>query len=78
MNYKDTLNLPKTGFPMKAGLVQREPERLQKWYAEGIHERIRERHAKASEMFVLHDGPPFATGKPHYFLRQSIRSGFVL
>ncbi|HIL25689.1 MAG TPA: isoleucine--tRNA ligase [Verrucomicrobia bacterium] len=65
MNYKDTLNLPQTGFPMKAGLVQREPERLKQWYAEGIHDRIRARHAKATESFILHDGPPFANGDVH-------------
>jgi isoleucyl-tRNA synthetase len=65
MNYKDTLNLPQTGFPMKAGLVQREPERLKQWYSEGIHDRIRARHAKATESFILHDGPPFANGDVH-------------
>ncbi|MBT5845496.1 MAG: isoleucine--tRNA ligase [Verrucomicrobiales bacterium] len=65
MNYKDTLNLPQTGFPMKAGLVQREPERLKQWYAENIHDRIRKRHAQATESFVLHDGPPFANGDVH-------------
>jgi isoleucyl-tRNA synthetase len=65
MNYKDTLNLPQTGFPMKAGLVQREPERLKQWYAEGIHDRIRARHAEATESFILHDGPPFANGDVH-------------
>ena len=50
---------------MKAGLVQREPERLEQWYAEGIHDRIRERHAQATESFILHDGPPFANGDVH-------------
>ena len=65
MNYKDTLNLPQTGFPMKAGLVEREPERLARWYKEDINGRIRERHAKAKETFVLHDGPPFANGDVH-------------
>ena len=41
MNYKETLNLPQTGFPMKAGLVEREPQRLEQWYAEDLHARIR-------------------------------------
>ncbi len=50
---------------MNAGHVRRGPERLKQWYAEGIHDRIRERHAKASVMFVLHDGPPFANGDVH-------------
>ena len=58
MDYKQTLNLPQTGFPMKAGLVEREPERLARWHEDDIYARIRERHAKAKETFVLHDGPP--------------------
>ena len=65
MNYKDTLNLPKTGFPMQAGLVPREPARLKQWYAAGIHARIRVRRSKATESFILHDGPPFANGDVH-------------
>ena len=65
MDYKQTLNLPQTGFPMKAGLVEREPERLALWYENDIYARIRERHAKAKETFVLHDGPPFANGDVH-------------
>ena len=65
MNYKDTLNLPQTGFPMKASLVEREPQRLEQWYAENLYARIRERHAQAEETFVLHDGPPFANGDVH-------------
>jgi len=65
MDYKQTLNLPQTGFPMKAGLVEREPERLARWHEDDIYARIRERHAKAKETFVLHDGPPFANGDVH-------------
>ena len=65
MNYKDTLNLPQTGFPMKAGLVEREPERLAHWYQGDICSRLRKRHAKAKETFILHDGPPFANGDVH-------------
>lgn len=63
-NYKDTLNLPSTDFPMKAGLIQREPERLQLWEEEKLSEKI----LKAREgkpLFVLHDGPPFANGDVH-------------
>ncbi len=63
-NYKETLNLPKTGFPMKADLVKREPERLAKWEATGLYERILEARADAP-LFVLHDGPPFANGDVH-------------
>ena len=65
MKYKDTLNLPQTGFPMKAGLVEREPERLSKWYTEDIYKQLRNKHALAEETFVLHDGPPFANGDVH-------------
>ncbi len=63
-DYKNTLNLPRTGFPMKAGLVSREPERLQKWEAAGLHRKIQAARAGA-EKFVLHDGPPFANGDVH-------------
>jgi isoleucyl-tRNA synthetase len=63
-NYKDTLNLPKTAFPMKADLVRREPDRLAKWEAAGLYERILEARADAP-LFVLHDGPPFANGDVH-------------
>ncbi len=64
MDYKDTLNLPRTDFLMKADLVKREPERLQKWEAEKLHEKIQTQRAGA-EKFVLHDGPPFANGDVH-------------
>ncbi len=64
MEYKKTLNLPDTGFPMKANLANREPEQLKKWEEEGLHEKIRE-HARGRESFVLHDGPPYANGNIH-------------
>ncbi len=64
MDYKDTLNLPRTDFPMKADLVAREPERLKKWEAAKLYENIQEQRAGA-EKFVLHDGPPFANGEVH-------------
>ncbi len=63
-NYKETLNLPKTDFPMKADLVKREPERLAKWEAAGLYEQIQAARA-GKELFVLHDGPPFANGDVH-------------
>src|SRR5438067_5912402 len=63
-NYKDTLNLPKTDFPMNADLVKREPKRLAKWEAEKIYEQIEASRADAP-VFVLHDGPPFANGDVH-------------
>src|SRR4051812_4513561 len=64
MDYKDTLNLPRTDFPMKADLVAREPQRLEKWYASRLYERIQAARAGA-QRFVLHDGPPFANGDVH-------------
>ena len=64
MDYKDTLNLPRTDFPMKADLVKREPERLARWQAERLYERIQAARA-AAPRFVLHDGPPFANGEVH-------------
>lgn len=64
MDYKTTLNLPQTGFAMKADLVRREPERLQKWQADRLYETIQDRRAGAPA-FVLHDGPPFANGDVH-------------
>jgi isoleucyl-tRNA synthetase len=63
-NYKDTLLLPKTNFPMKADLVVREPERLAKWEAAGLYERVLAAR-KGLPKFVLHDGPPFANGDVH-------------
>ncbi|MGH8022391.1 MAG: isoleucine--tRNA ligase [Limisphaerales bacterium] len=64
MDYKDTLNLPRTDFPMKADLAAREPERLKKWESEKLYEKIQKRRAGAQK-FVLHDGPPFANGDVH-------------
>ena len=64
MEYKDTLNLPRTDFAMKADLVTREPERLKKWEAANLYAKIQEAR-KDAEKFVLHDGPPFANGDVH-------------
>src|SRR5437764_4688666 len=64
MDYKNTLNLPQTGFPMKADLVAREPQRLEKWQSSRLYEKIQTARADA-EKFVLHDGPPFANGDVH-------------
>ena len=64
MDYKNTLNLPRTDFPMKADLVAREPQRLEKWLGGRLYERIQAGRAQA-EKFVLHDGPPFANGDVH-------------
>ena len=64
MNYKKTLNLPSTKFPMKASLVKREPEQLKSWNDSGLFEQIRN-SSKGREQFILHDGPPYANGYIH-------------
>lgn len=63
-DYKATLNLPKTGFAMKANLAQREPAMLKKWQQDDIYGQIRKARAGA-EQFILHDGPPYANGDIH-------------
>ncbi|ELI5719999.1 isoleucine--tRNA ligase [Vibrio fluvialis] len=62
--YKDTLNLPETGFPMRGDLAKREPEMLERWYKEDLYGAIREAK-KGKKSFVLHDGPPYANGDIH-------------
>ncbi|BCX87744.1 isoleucyl-tRNA synthetase [Methylomarinovum tepidoasis] len=64
MDYKHTLNLPKTDFPMRANLAKREPERLARWQEMKLYRKVRERFA-GSPKFVLHDGPPYANGPIH-------------
>ena len=63
-DYKATLNLPKTSFPMKANLAQREPLILKKWRRNKVYESIRAAR-KGREKFILHDGPPYANGAIH-------------
>lgn len=64
MDYKNTLNLPKTDFPMKANLSCKEPEMLKMWEEMNIYEKIREA-SKGKELYILHDGPPYANGNIH-------------
>ncbi|MBJ6752375.1 isoleucine--tRNA ligase [Geomonas anaerohicana] len=64
MDYKDTLNLPITNFPMKGNLPQREPEMLKQWAEVDIHNKIGEA-GKGKPRYVLHDGPPYANGHIH-------------
>jgi isoleucyl-tRNA synthetase len=63
-DYKATLNLPNTGFPMKANLAEREPAQLERWEAMDLYGLIREAR-KGAEQFILHDGPPYANGEIH-------------
>ena len=64
VDYRDTINLPRTDFPMRAGLPKREPEILDRWEKTGLWDRIRE-SSKGREKFILHDGPPYANGHLH-------------
>jgi len=64
MDYRDTLNLPKTEFPMRAQLAKREPEILKFWEREKIYEKLSQK-AKGRPKYILHDGPPYANGHIH-------------
>ena len=64
MDYKSTLNLPTTSFPMKGNLPVREPEALARWEEQGLYERIRAA-VKGRPLYILHDGPPYANGHLH-------------
>ncbi|TSJ88682.1 isoleucine--tRNA ligase [Gilliamella apicola] len=63
-DYKNTLNLPETGFPMRGDLAKREPAMLQNWYDKELYRKIRQ-VKKGKKSFILHDGPPYANGKLH-------------
>jgi isoleucyl-tRNA synthetase len=63
-DYKSTLNLPDTDFPMRGNLAHREPERLQKWQDHDLYQKIREARA-GRPRYILHDGPPYANGDIH-------------
>lgn len=63
-DWKETLNLPRTGFPMRANLRDAEPRAIARWEEIGLYDRIRTRRAGAPK-FVLHDGPPYANGRVH-------------
>ena len=79
-DYKTTLNLPKTDFPMRAGLPKREPEWLERWEEMGIYDQLREK-AKGGgrKQFTLHDGPPYANGHLHigHALNKTIKDMIV-
>ncbi len=64
MDYKSTLNLPKTDFPMKGNLPQREPEFLARWAGHRLYQKIQESRADRP-LYILHDGPPYANGHIH-------------
>lgn len=64
VDYKKTLNLPKSSFPMKANLAQKEPVMLKKWKEEGLNEKFFQNRA-GNKKYILHDGPPYANGHIH-------------
>jgi len=64
MDFKETLLLPKTDFPMRGNLPQNEPKRYKKWFDEKIYDQMKEKR-KGAELFTLHDGPPYANGDIH-------------
>jgi isoleucyl-tRNA synthetase len=64
-DYKSTVNLPQTDFPMKANLAAHEPAQIERWAEQGIYQRIREVSGHRGKSFVLHDGPPYANGPLH-------------
>jgi len=72
-NYKQTLNLPKTDFPMRGNLAQREPEMLTRWKEIGIYEKIRSASSHRDKQFVLHDGPPYANGDIHILSKTKLK-----
>jgi len=76
-DYKSTLNLPKTDFPMRAGLPTREPAWLERWERIGVYDRLREKAGRAP--FILHDGPPYANGHLHigHALNKTIKDMIV-
>lgn len=63
-DYKNTLNLPETGFPMRGDLAKREPDMLKNWYEKDLYQKIRQAR-KGKKTFILHDGPPYANGNIH-------------
>tara|TARA_R110002020_G_scaffold52767_4_gene148004 strand:+ start:3556 stop:6555 length:3000 start_codon:yes stop_codon:yes gene_type:complete len=80
LDYKSTLNLPKTDFPMRAGLPTREPLWLERWEKMGIYNRLREKAKDGGrKQFTLHDGPPYANGHLHigHALNKTIKDMIV-
>ncbi len=77
LDYKSTLNLPRTDFPMRAGLPKREPDWLARWERIGVYDRLREKEGRTP--FTLHDGPPYANGHLHigHALNKTIKDMIV-
>ena len=73
-DYKATLNMPKSGFPMRAGLPKREPEMLEHWNRIDVYRLLMEKN-QGKPRFSLHDGPPFSNGDLHmgYALNKALK-----
>ena len=69
-DYSETLFLPQTDFPMRAGLPQKEPEILKRWQEAGLYDQLRAA-SKGRDKFILHDGPPYANGNIHIGTRST-------
>jgi isoleucyl-tRNA synthetase len=78
-NYRDTLNLPTTAFPMRADLPKREPARVDWWAQERVYQRRLEKNKHAGSPWILHDGPPYSNGELHMgtFLNRVLKDAFV-
>ena len=79
-DYKSTLNLPSTDFPMRANLSEREPDQIEAWEEQDIYERmVEKRRQEGAERFVFHDGPPYANGHLHHghILNKSLKDFVV-
>ena len=74
MDYNKTINLPKTDFPMRAGLPKREPEMLRRWQEQDVYKELLKKN-EGKPLFSLHDGPPFSNGALHmgHALNKSIK-----
>ncbi len=74
MDYRDTVHLPKTGFPMRAALSEREPAQVKAWEDATVYEKLLEKNARGQK-FVFHDGPPYANGPIHqgHFLNKILK-----
>ena len=78
VDYRSTLNLPDTAFPMRGDLPKREPAWAKSWSDQGIYKKLRDARACAP-LFVLHDGPPYANGMLHigHALNKVLKDMFV-
>src|SRR3546814_5941457 len=78
-DYRDTVFLPRTDFPMRAGLPRKEPEILADWAAQGLYHAMRKaRQAEGAPLYVLHDGPPYRTAEHTSELQSLMRISYAL